>query len=95
MTRRARQRFPECDWCEDCDHHRCCRARPATTPVPRVTPAKLQVATSHHDFAEALGVRALVESGMTVGSHGWSHRDWRRIDDAQAREELNDAHRVL
>ena len=66
MTRRARQRFPECDWCEDCDHHRCCRARPATTPVPRVTPAKLQVATSHHDFAEALGPR---RRGHTHSGH--------------------------
>jgi peptidoglycan/xylan/chitin deacetylase (PgdA/CDA1 family) len=41
------------------------------------------------------GVGALLEAGMTIGSHGWSHRDWRRIDSAQAREELNDAHRVL
>ena len=41
------------------------------------------------------GVRALLDAGMAIGSHGWSHRDWRRIDDAQAREELDDAHRVL
>jgi peptidoglycan/xylan/chitin deacetylase (PgdA/CDA1 family) len=41
------------------------------------------------------GVRALLDAGMAVGSHGWSHRDWRQIDDAQAREELDDAHRVL
>ena len=30
------------------------------------------------------GVRALVDAGMGIGSHGWSHRDWRRIDDGQA-----------
>jgi peptidoglycan/xylan/chitin deacetylase (PgdA/CDA1 family) len=41
------------------------------------------------------GVGALLDAGMAIGSHGWSHRDWRRIDSAQAREELDDAHRVL
>lgn len=41
------------------------------------------------------GVRALLDAGMAIGSHGWSHRDWRRIDDSQAREEFEDAHRVL
>ncbi len=41
------------------------------------------------------GVRALLDAGMTIGSHGWSHRDWRRVDKAQARQELDDAHRVL
>lgn len=41
------------------------------------------------------GIRALLDAGMAIGSHGWSHRDWRRIDDARAREELDDAHRVL
>jgi peptidoglycan/xylan/chitin deacetylase (PgdA/CDA1 family) len=41
------------------------------------------------------GVRALLDAGMAIGSHGWAHRDWRRIDSAQAREELDDAHRVL
>ena len=41
------------------------------------------------------GVRALLDAGMAIGSHGWSHRDWRRLDNAQVREELTDAHRVL
>jgi peptidoglycan/xylan/chitin deacetylase (PgdA/CDA1 family) len=41
------------------------------------------------------GVRALLDAGMAIGSHGWAHRDWRRLDEAQAREELHDAHRVL
>jgi peptidoglycan/xylan/chitin deacetylase (PgdA/CDA1 family) len=41
------------------------------------------------------GVRALLDAGMSIGSHGWSHRDWRRIDNAQARQELDNAHRVL
>jgi peptidoglycan/xylan/chitin deacetylase (PgdA/CDA1 family) len=32
---------------------------------------------------------------MTVGSHGWAHRDWRRLDAREAGEELGEAHRVL
>jgi peptidoglycan/xylan/chitin deacetylase (PgdA/CDA1 family) len=41
------------------------------------------------------GVRALLDAGMAVGSHGWAHRDWRRMDDVEARAELADAPRVL
>jgi peptidoglycan/xylan/chitin deacetylase (PgdA/CDA1 family) len=41
------------------------------------------------------GVRELHRAGMRIGSHGWAHRDWRRIDAAQARQEFGDAHRVL
>jgi peptidoglycan/xylan/chitin deacetylase (PgdA/CDA1 family) len=41
------------------------------------------------------GIRALLDAGMAIGSHGWLHRDWRQVDNAQAREELDDAHRVL
>jgi peptidoglycan/xylan/chitin deacetylase (PgdA/CDA1 family) len=41
------------------------------------------------------GVRALLEAGMVIGSHGWSHRNWRRVDDAAAREEFGQAPRVL
>ena len=41
------------------------------------------------------GVHALRDAGMAIGSHGWSHRDWRRMDDVQARQELDDAHSVL
>lgn len=40
-------------------------------------------------------VRKLLDAGMRVGSHGWSHRDWRRIDPAQAVEEMIEAPRVL
>ncbi|SDE15915.1 polysaccharide deacetylase family protein [Rhodococcus tukisamuensis] len=40
-------------------------------------------------------VRALLDAGMAIGSHGWAHRDWRRINNEQARRELDDAHRVL
>jgi peptidoglycan/xylan/chitin deacetylase (PgdA/CDA1 family) len=41
------------------------------------------------------GVRELLDAGMAVGSHGWAHRDWRRITDTEAAQELTDAHRVL
>ena len=37
----------------------------------------------------------MLDAGMAVGSHGWAHRDWRRITDAEAQQELADAHRVL
>ncbi|GIH22348.1 glycosyl transferase [Acrocarpospora phusangensis] len=40
-------------------------------------------------------VRGLVKAGMRVGSHGWAHRDWRRIDDRQAEQELTESHRAL
>ncbi|MEV5412341.1 polysaccharide deacetylase family protein [Thermopolyspora sp. NPDC052614] len=41
------------------------------------------------------GVRELVRAGMPVGSHGWAHRDWRRLDPGQTSQELGDAHRLL
>jgi peptidoglycan/xylan/chitin deacetylase (PgdA/CDA1 family) len=40
-------------------------------------------------------VGSLLEAGMTVGSHGWSHVDWRTLDDAAVRRELYEAHDVL
>jgi peptidoglycan/xylan/chitin deacetylase (PgdA/CDA1 family) len=40
-------------------------------------------------------VRELVEAGMTIGSHGWAHRDWRRLSRAEAVEEIDVAKRVL
>ncbi|MFJ2028477.1 polysaccharide deacetylase family protein [Streptosporangium sp. NPDC087985] len=44
---------------------------------------------------DADGVRELVAAGMLVGSHGWAHRDWRRLDESQADEEIAGAHRLL
>jgi peptidoglycan/xylan/chitin deacetylase (PgdA/CDA1 family) len=40
-------------------------------------------------------LRELVDAGMTIGSHGWAHRDWRLLDAEQATEEFVEAHRVL
>ncbi|MFC5833690.1 polysaccharide deacetylase family protein [Nonomuraea insulae] len=45
-------------------------------------------------LAEA-DVRELVKAGMRVGSHGWAHRDWRKIDHRQAVEELDAAHQRI
>jgi peptidoglycan/xylan/chitin deacetylase (PgdA/CDA1 family) len=40
-------------------------------------------------------VATLLESGMSVGSHGWSHVDWRSLDDSTAHREMHEAHEVL
>lgn len=44
---------------------------------------------------DAADVRELVGSGMAIGSHGWAHRDWRRVGTAEAREEFHEAPRAL
>jgi peptidoglycan/xylan/chitin deacetylase (PgdA/CDA1 family) len=40
-------------------------------------------------------VRALAEAGMTIGSHGWAHRDWRRLADRHFARELTEASLLL
>jgi peptidoglycan/xylan/chitin deacetylase (PgdA/CDA1 family) len=44
---------------------------------------------------DADGVRELVRAGMRIGSHGWAHRDWRRVDAGEMTQELTGAHQVL
>ena len=41
------------------------------------------------------GVRELVDAGMPLGSHGWCHRDWRTLTDAQVTEEMTTAAEAL
>ena len=41
------------------------------------------------------GVRELCKAGMSIGSHGWAHRDWRQLTPDEVREELVEAPRVL
>jgi peptidoglycan/xylan/chitin deacetylase (PgdA/CDA1 family) len=41
------------------------------------------------------GVLALVDAGMTVGSHGMVHRPWRSLDDLALRSELRDAAEII
>ncbi len=41
------------------------------------------------------GLRELVAAGMSIGSHGWAHRDWRALDNAAAEQEIDQALRAL
>jgi len=41
------------------------------------------------------GVRELLRAGMSIGSHGWAHINWRGLDDRQAKREMVEAHQVL
>lgn len=40
-------------------------------------------------------VDVLLEAGMTIGSHGWSHVNWRTLDGSAVQRELYQAHDVL
>lgn len=40
-------------------------------------------------------VSDLHRAGMTIGSHGLNHRNWRTISDAELRHELSDSRRAL
>ncbi|HET6291337.1 MAG TPA: polysaccharide deacetylase family protein [Amycolatopsis sp.] len=46
-------------------------------------------------FLDAEGLRKLVDAGMSIGSHGWEHRDWRRLDGRHARREFETAPKLL
>ena len=46
-------------------------------------------------WLDAADVKELVAAGMAIGSHGWAHRDWRRLDERTVREEVDEAPRVL
>ncbi|WP_037308312.1 polysaccharide deacetylase family protein [Amycolatopsis orientalis] len=46
-------------------------------------------------FVDADGLRELADAGMSIGSHGWEHRDWRRLDGRHARRELETAPKLL
>jgi peptidoglycan/xylan/chitin deacetylase (PgdA/CDA1 family) len=43
----------------------------------------------------AADVHQLDQAGMRVSSHGWAHRDWRRLDPRLHAEEFHDSRRVL
>ena len=40
-------------------------------------------------------VRALADAGMSIGSHGWAHRDWRRLAADEAETEFEAAPGLL
>ncbi|ATY09293.1 polysaccharide deacetylase family protein [Amycolatopsis sp. AA4] len=41
------------------------------------------------------GIGKLLAAGMKIGSHGWAHRDWRRLERDQVGEELVRAPQAL
>jgi peptidoglycan/xylan/chitin deacetylase (PgdA/CDA1 family) len=41
------------------------------------------------------GVAELLAAGMSIGSHGWAHRDWRTIDAGVREQEFVEAPRAL
>lgn len=40
-------------------------------------------------------IREMSNAGMTIGSHGWSHIDWRKATDAELHRELVDAKSLI
>jgi peptidoglycan/xylan/chitin deacetylase (PgdA/CDA1 family) len=46
-------------------------------------------------FLDKHGIEALVKAGMTIGSHGFDHRPWRRLDETQLVVEMLDSRRRL
>jgi peptidoglycan/xylan/chitin deacetylase (PgdA/CDA1 family) len=42
-------------------------------------------------YLDAAALRDLHAAGMGIGSHGWSHTDWRRADDATMKQEIGEA----
>jgi peptidoglycan/xylan/chitin deacetylase (PgdA/CDA1 family) len=40
-------------------------------------------------YLDAAAMNDLVSAGMEIGSHGWGHVDWRRVDDAVLDLEIN------
>jgi peptidoglycan/xylan/chitin deacetylase (PgdA/CDA1 family) len=77
-----------------------------SSDVERALPALLErgltatffVLAGRLDDPHHLGVddlARLVDAGMTIGSHGLHHRDWRRCSDAELDAELRESRRVL
>jgi peptidoglycan/xylan/chitin deacetylase (PgdA/CDA1 family) len=46
-------------------------------------------------YLDKAQVRQLRDAGMEIGSHGWGHVDWRRVDDAGMDQELRVAREWL
>ena len=47
------------------------------------------------DYVDRAGVRALLDAGMRVGSHGSAHLDWRTLDESRLTREVVDSRREL
>lgn len=76
------------------------------TDVTYVLPSLLRRGLTAHFFVcagrigqphylDADSVKALRDEGMRIGSHGWSHIDWRTADDSVLVRELDDARQLL
>ena len=46
-------------------------------------------------YLDVLMIRDLLQGGMTIGSHGMDHRDWRTLDPSALDVEITDARRKL
>ena len=46
-------------------------------------------------YLDGSAMRYMIEEGMKIGSHGWSHIDWRKADDATLDQEVNWAKRKI
>lgn len=42
-------------------------------------------------YLDAAALRELIAAGMTIGSHGWAHTDWRRASPKAMRREVGEA----
>ena len=47
------------------------------------------------DYLDEAMIKELPRAGMSVGSHGMNHRDWRRLDAAELEVEISGARRKL
>ncbi len=46
-------------------------------------------------YLDGVAIRELLAAGMTIGSHGMNHIDWRRTSDSELDEEISGARRKL
>jgi peptidoglycan/xylan/chitin deacetylase (PgdA/CDA1 family) len=46
-------------------------------------------------FLSRRDLQELLQAGMTIGSHGWDHVDWRAASDAELNKEMRDARLLL
>lgn len=46
-------------------------------------------------YLDAAAMRDVLDAGMRIGSHGWSHVDWRKTDDATLDQEVNSARKKI
>jgi peptidoglycan/xylan/chitin deacetylase (PgdA/CDA1 family) len=46
-------------------------------------------------YLDAAAIRELLQAGMSIGSHGMNHRDWRELDPAELNKEIIEANRIL